>query len=107
MAGREARRVKPRQTELPKKKKLKNIENPEWKAKAEKARQETEAAIAAKYKEDMKRKRKLEKAKKDKQQALLEKKWKKEAKQNKSGLKQKPPDIKKSRQKLCEGESQN
>ena len=90
MAARQKQRVAPRQTEFKKKKKLKNIENPEWKAKAEQARLETERKIAEKYKEDMKRKRKIEKDKKAKQEKLLKKKWKDEDKK-----KQKLPDTKK------------
>eukprot|EP01083_Nonionella_stella_P089260 249032_1 len=94
MAARKKKRTAPRQTEFKKKKKLKNIENPEWKAKFEKDRLEKEKAIAKKYKEDMKRKKKLEKAKKEKEGKILKRKWKADAKINKSGLKEKPPDIK-------------
>eukprot|EP01084_Bolivina_argentea_P285220 489079_1 len=95
MAARQKVRKAPRQTEFKKKKKLKNIENPEWKKKFEEDRAAKEKAIADKYKEDMKRKKKLEKQKKAKEQKILKKKWDEEAKINKSGLSKPPPDTKK------------
>mmetsp|Transcript_46386 Transcript_46386/g.77098 ORF Transcript_46386/g.77098 Transcript_46386/m.77098 type:complete len:464 (-) Transcript_46386:36-1427(-) len=78
MKQRQQQRAPPRQTEFAKKKKLKNIENPEWKEKFEKEKAAKEAAIAEKYKEDMRRKKKLEKEKKDKQEKMLQRKYKEE-----------------------------
>ena len=95
MAERQQKRKPPRQTEFKKKKKLKNIENPEWKKKYEQDRKAKEKEIKEKYDEEMKRKKKFEKEKKQKQDKILKKKWEKEAKINKSGLKEKPPDIRK------------
>jgi len=90
MKDRESKRKPPRQTEFKKKKKLKNIENPEWKAKFEADRLEKERLIAEKYKEDMKRKKQIEAQKKAKQEAILKRKWEEEQKKR-----PKLPDTKK------------
>ena len=83
MREREKIRKKPRQTEFAKKRRLKNIENPEWKKKHEMELQKKQEAIDRAYKAKLKKERALQKKKDKAIIKTVEAKLKKKRKENK------------------------